>query len=117
MIKAKFNFANPTASFFAAMVLEKGFVIVPTASHQSRGKVALGAKRDAAGKGPSDLTEPTIPTTVALETLAGSASATDLQITRAYNKQGKAKAIESKVEEVIPLKRTKRPTTVRSSEL
>nr|GMD12840.1 hypothetical protein Iba_chr07aCG7300 [Ipomoea batatas] len=63
------------------MVLDKGFITAPNALRPSRGNVALGAKKAAAGKGPSGSSGPTVPTTVPLEIPSRSATPSDLHVT------------------------------------
>nr|GMC73890.1 hypothetical protein Iba_chr03cCG5040 [Ipomoea batatas] len=67
------------------MVLDKGFITAPNAHCPSRGKVALGAMKAAAGKGPSNSSGPNIRTVVPLEILTGSATASNLQVAHAQS--------------------------------
>nr|GMD95515.1 serine/arginine repetitive matrix protein 2-like [Ipomoea batatas] len=82
------------------MVLDKGFVTAPSTPRPSWMKISLGSKKTAEeAKNASDPAEQTAPTTVPTKAVA----------------RGKEKAAGPEVEEVIPLKRTKRSSS-RSSE-
>nr|GMD17644.1 hypothetical protein Iba_chr07dCG5590 [Ipomoea batatas] len=72
----------------------------PNALRPSRDNVALGAKKSAAGKGPSDSSGPTVPTVVPLEIPSRSATAFDLHVTHRQGRWGKEKTTESEVEEL-----------------
>nr|GME03597.1 hypothetical protein Iba_scaffold970CG0030 [Ipomoea batatas]GME18017.1 hypothetical protein Iba_scaffold19807CG0030 [Ipomoea batatas] len=78
-------------SLLKGMVLDKGFITAPNALRPSRGNVALGAKKAAAGKDPSDSSGSTVPTTVPLEIPSRSATASDLHVTHTQGRRGEEK--------------------------
>nr|GMD25327.1 serine/arginine repetitive matrix protein 2-like [Ipomoea batatas] len=94
---------------------EVGFKIRPDQTDHSR--FYLPGKKAAATKGSSDPFGLNVPTVVPLEITTGSTTASKLQVAYAQSRWGKEKATDSEVEEVIPLKRTKRQVDSRPSEL
>nr|GMD46865.1 suppressor protein SRP40-like [Ipomoea batatas] len=101
------------ASSSQDMVLNKGFT-TPSAPRPPRAKVALGAKK-AAPKPSADSPVVDLSAPVPADTPSGSAVAPDLQVTQGQSRREKRQ--EPEVEEVLTLKRTKRSTSSRSSEL
>nr|GMD48140.1 histone-lysine N-methyltransferase SETD1A-like [Ipomoea batatas] len=103
------------ASSSQDMVLNKGFT-TPSAPRPPRAKVALGAKK-AAPKPSTDSPVVDLSAPVPADTPSGSVVAPDLHVTQGQSHRGKEKRQEPEVEEVLTLKRTKRSTSSRSSEL
>nr|GMD95418.1 hypothetical protein Iba_chr15aCG12120 [Ipomoea batatas]GMD95421.1 hypothetical protein Iba_chr15aCG12150 [Ipomoea batatas] len=63
------------------MVLDKGFVIAPSAPRPSRMKISLGSKKTTEAKNASDPAKQTAPTTVPTKAAVVLTASTDLQIT------------------------------------
>nr|GMD63430.1 histone-lysine N-methyltransferase SETD1A-like [Ipomoea batatas] len=97
------------------MALNKGFT-TPSAPRPPRAKVALGAKKTIA-KPSSDPLVINISAPTPTDAPSGGAAAFDLQVTQGQSRRGKEKRQELEVEEVRTLKRTKRSSSSRSSEL
>nr|GMD76480.1 leucine zipper putative tumor suppressor 2-like [Ipomoea batatas] len=93
------------------MVLNKAFITAPNAPRPPRAKVALGAKKATAARISSDPLVIDVSAPTPTDTPSGSAAEFDLQMTHGQSRQ------EPEVEEVLPLKCTKRSASGRSSEL
>nr|GMC99900.1 serine/arginine repetitive matrix protein 2-like [Ipomoea batatas] len=90
--------------------------IAPVAAPRPKTKVALGAKR-AAAKPIADLPITDVPDPAPTDASSGGGAAPDLPVTLGQSRRWKEKRQEAKIEEVLTLKRTKRPTSTRSSDL
>nr|GLL25526.1 uncharacterized protein LOC109184184 [Ipomoea trifida] len=105
--------ANPSQD----MVLDEAFVTAPAAPRPARAKVALGAKKAAAAKLSSDPPVIDISAPTPTDTPSGSATTSNLQVSHGQSRRGKEKRQEPEVEDVLTLKRTRRSSSSRSSEL
>nr|GMD86621.1 serine/arginine repetitive matrix protein 2-like [Ipomoea batatas] len=90
--------------------------IAPAAGPRPKTKVALGAKK-VATKPAADPPVTNVPDATPTDAWSGGGTAPDLQVTLGPSRRGKEKRQEAEVEEVLTLKRTKRPASTRSSDL
>nr|GMD66358.1 serine/arginine repetitive matrix protein 2-like [Ipomoea batatas] len=90
--------------------------IAPAAAPLPKTKVALGAKR-AAAKPTADPPIIDVPDPTPTDASSGGGAAPDLPVALGPSRRGKEKRQEAKIEEVLTLKRTKRPASTRSSDL
>nr|GMD22419.1 uncharacterized protein LOC109184184 [Ipomoea batatas] len=90
--------------------------IAPVAAPRPKTKVALGAKK-VATKPAADPPVINVPDATPTDASSGGGTAPDLQVTLGPSRRGKEKRQEAEVEEVLTLKRTKRPASTRSSDL
>nr|GLL35837.1 uncharacterized protein LOC109184184 [Ipomoea trifida] len=90
--------------------------IAPAAAPRPKTKVALGAKR-AAAKPTTDPPIIDVPDPAPTDASSGGGVAPDLPVTLGPSRRGKEKRQEAEIEEVLTLKRTKRPASTRSSDL
>nr|GLL33827.1 uncharacterized protein LOC109184184 [Ipomoea trifida] len=90
--------------------------IAPAAAPRPKTKVALGAKK-VATKPAADPPVTNVPDVTPTDASSGGGTAPDLQVTLGPSRRGKEKRQETEVEEVLTLKRTKRPASTRSSDL
>nr|GMD95565.1 uncharacterized protein LOC109184184 [Ipomoea batatas] len=90
--------------------------IAPAAAPRPKTKVALGAKK-VATKPAAGPPVTNIPDATPTDASSGGGTAPDLQVTLGPSRRGKEKRQEAEVEEVLTLKRTKRPASTRSSDL
>nr|GMD01637.1 serine/arginine repetitive matrix protein 2-like [Ipomoea batatas] len=90
--------------------------IAPAAAPRPKTKVALGAKK-VATKPAADPPVTNVPDVTPTDASSGGGTAPDLQVTLGPSRRGKEKLQETEVEEVLTLKRTKRPASTQSSDL
>nr|GLL25295.1 uncharacterized protein LOC109159167 [Ipomoea trifida] len=90
--------------------------IAPAAAPRPKTKVALGAKR-AAAKPTADPPIVDVPDPAPTDASSGGGAAPDLPVTLGPSRRGKEKRQEAEIEEVLTLKRTKRSSSTRSSDL
>nr|GMD79870.1 serine/arginine repetitive matrix protein 2-like [Ipomoea batatas] len=86
--------------------------IAPAAAPHPKTKVALGAKKAAA-----DPPIISVPDPAPTDASSGGGAAPELPVTLGPSRRGKEKRQEAEIEEVLTLKRTKRPAGTRSSDL
>nr|GMD98567.1 histone-lysine N-methyltransferase SETD1A-like [Ipomoea batatas] len=97
----------------AYMVLDKAFVAAPAAP-RPKTKVALGRRRLLP---PADPPVANVSAPTPIDTSSGGATAPDLQVMHGQSRRGKEKRQDPEIEEVLTLKRTKRSSSSRPSEL
>nr|GMC80249.1 uncharacterized protein LOC109167347 [Ipomoea batatas] len=100
---------------FIGMSPDRTF-IAPAAAPRPKTKVALGVKR-AAAKPTADPPIVDVPDPAPTDASSGGGVAPDLPVTLGPSRRGKEKRQEAEIEEVLTLKRTKRSSSTRSSDL